>query len=121
MVSVEAWSPNVIEVPAKSARFVTVNDASSASVIAPVESKSRLNAVLVPARAVAEFSPIDTTPALLKVSVPALKVSFIVTVPPVRSARPVIETVPLSVSAPPAFTVTAAVVIVPKSIASVSL
>ena len=74
-VSVDAWSPKVIEVPARSARFVTVNDAVSASVIAPVESKSRLNAVLVPANPESEFSLMVTAPALLKVSVPAFTVS----------------------------------------------
>ena len=47
--------------------------------------------------------------------------SFIVIVPPVRSARPVIETVPLSVSAPPAFTVKVFAVSATKSNAVVSV
>ena len=66
--------PRLIDVPFTSARFVTVTLVAPASLIAPVESRSRLDAVLTPTRSTAESSLITTAPAELNVSVPALNV-----------------------------------------------
>ena len=62
--------PSVIDVPLTSAKLVTVTLVAVASVIAAVESRSRLSAVLTPTMLVFESSLMTTAPALLNVRLP---------------------------------------------------
>ena len=75
--------------PFRSALFVTVSDAEAALVMPAVESRSRLEAVLVPERIVAPASEIDTAPALLNVREPKPNVSSRAIEVAARSALPV--------------------------------
>ena len=79
-------SSTAIDVPARSALPATVRSAVPSSVIDAVESRSRLSAVLVPERTVAESSAIATAPAEFSVSEPKFITSPVVAKP---SAIPV--------------------------------
>ncbi len=117
-------SSSVIDVPSKSALFVTVRSTDPSSLIAPPESRTRLSAVFVPVRSVASASVMSTAPVELNVSVPNAYVSSSVIDEPSRSALfvTVRSADPSSLIAPPEFRSRLLAVLVPlRSVPSASV
>ncbi len=106
-------SSSAIDVPSKSALFVTVRSAEPSSLIAPAESRIRLPARLELAKSVPESSVISTAPVVANASVmkfvvsPPLSPSVIAPVPALNEPCPPIARVAptASVISPEATTV----------------